>query len=158
VAEVLTEYARRGRQFRLACCVYPTAPFVTAEMLLAGSRLLEEDPELQSVVPVVRFGHPILRALKIEDGRLVPIWPEHMTTRSQDLPTAYHDVGQFYWLRVGPFLQSRRLFARQTAAVVLPDWVAQDIDDEADWAVAETKFEVIRRLGLRAGSGEPGPA
>ena len=26
-------------------------------------------------------------------------WPEHELTRSQDLPEAYHDAGQFYWGR-----------------------------------------------------------
>ena len=63
---------------------------------------------------------------------------------------AYHDVGQFYWLRVDSFLRHRRLFAPQTAPLILPEWAVQDIDNENDWVVAETKFEVIQRLGLRA--------
>ena len=38
LVEVLTAYAERGRRFDRACCIYPTAPFVTAEMLADGCR------------------------------------------------------------------------------------------------------------------------
>ncbi len=31
--EVLEEYEKRGEHFELGCCIYPTAPFVTAEKL-----------------------------------------------------------------------------------------------------------------------------
>ena len=31
--EVLDEYEKRGRKFEVACCIYPTAPFVTANRL-----------------------------------------------------------------------------------------------------------------------------
>ncbi len=154
LVEVLTEYARRDRPFQTACCIYPTAPFITGDMLQAGSRLLAANAALDSVVPVVQFSYPILRGLKIENERLSMIWPEHMNTRSQDLAPAYHDVGQFYWFRVKSFLRTRRLFAPNTAPIVLPEWVVQDIDNENDWVVAETKFEVIRRLGLQAGFGQ----
>jgi N-acylneuraminate cytidylyltransferase len=145
LVEVLAEYAARGRQFDLGCCLYPTAPFVTGEALRAGARLLAEDPDLQTVVPVVRFGYPIQRSFRIENNRLQLMWPEHVSTRSQDLPPAYHDVGQFYWFRVAEFLRTRRLFAERTAPIVLPEWAAQDIDTEDDWVLAETKYEVLRR-------------
>ena len=146
LVEVLTEYAGRGKRFDMACCIYPTAPFVTAEMLADGHRTLANDSRLESVVPVVRFGYPIQRALKIEDGRLGMIWPENLNKRSQDLMPAYHDAGQFYWFRVEAFLQSRRLFAANTAPVILPEWAVQDIDNEDDWMLAETKYEVLQRL------------
>jgi N-acylneuraminate cytidylyltransferase len=149
LAEVLAEYGRRGRRFDFGCCLYPTAPFVTADFLSAGLRLLRDDPELDSVVPVVRFGYPIQRALKIENGRLGMICPENLTRRSQDLPPAYHDVGQFYWFRVESFLRCRQLFAPKTAPLVVPEWSVQDIDNEDDWVMAETKYEVVRRLRSR---------
>ncbi len=149
LVEVLTEYAHRGRQFDMACCIYPTAPFVTAEVLNDGQRRLLSDPALDSVVPVVRFGYPIQRALKIEDGRLAMIWPENLSVRSQDLMPAYHDVGQFYWFRVEPFLRHRCLFAPNTAPIVVPEWSVQDIDNEDDWILAETKYQVLQDLRAR---------
>jgi N-acylneuraminate cytidylyltransferase len=149
LVEVLAEYQKRDRRFDFACCIYPTAPFVTAASLLEGFRKLTLDAELDSVVPVVRFGYPIQRALKIENTRLSMIWPENLNARSQDLMPAYHDVGQFYWLRVPSFLRSRRLFAANTAPIVVPEWSVQDIDNEDDWIIAETKYEVLQRLQSR---------
>src|ERR1051326_5148317 len=146
LVEVLTEYARRGRRFDVGCCIYPTAPFVPGRGLADGLPRLSEDRELDSVVPVVRFGYPIQRALKIRDGRLTMICPENLNVRSQDLMPAYHDVGQFYWFRVEPFLRHKRLFAPNTAAVVVPEWSVQDIDNEDDWIMAETKYEVVQRM------------
>lgn len=146
LVEVLTDYAAQGRMFELACCLYPTAPFVTSEMLIAGFRRLRDDPGLDSVIPVARFGYPVQRALKIENDRLSLIWPETLNSRSQDLMPAYHDVGQCYWFRVEPFLRNRRLFTSKTAPLVVPAWSVQDIDNEDDWIVAETKYEVMQRF------------
>ncbi len=145
LVEVLDEYRRRDRDFDTACCIYPTAPFITAETLATGYQLLQDNPEAETVVPVVQFSFPILRGLKIEDGRLQFIWPEHMMTRSQDLAPAYHDVGQFYWFRTAPFLRERRLFTERTLPIVLPERVVQDIDNEEDWVIAEMKYQMLHQ-------------
>ena len=39
--EVLEEYEKRGEHFELGCCIYPTAPFVTAEKLTEAVGKLE---------------------------------------------------------------------------------------------------------------------
>ena len=142
--EVLHAYAGRGRAFQLACCIYPTAPFVSAEALNRGRTLLEANGELATVIPVTRFSFPVQRGVWVREGRLVPIQPEHMLTRSQDLEPAYHDAGQFYWVRVEDFLHERALVTSRTAAVLLPESQVQDIDTEEDWALAEMKFRLTR--------------
>ena len=55
--EVLEEYEKRGKNFSYMACIYPTAPFVTAEKLRAAFRLLVEE-EASGVMPVVRFSFP----------------------------------------------------------------------------------------------------
>ena len=42
--------------------------------------------------------------------------------------------------------ENRRLFAPNTAPLVVPEWSVQDIDNEDDWVMAETKYEVVQRL------------
>jgi N-acylneuraminate cytidylyltransferase len=144
IVEVLRAYEERGRAFALACCIYPTAPFVSAEALNRGRTLLEADSELATVLPVTRFSFPVQRGVWVRGGRLVPIQPEHMLTRSQDLEPAYHDAGQFYWVRVEDFLRERALVTPRTAAVLLPESQVQDIDTEEDWSLAEMKFRLMR--------------
>ena len=141
--EVIARYQEEGRVFDLACCLYPTAPFVRAEDLRAGKeRLLAGDFDV--IMPVAAFSYPIWRSLKRgDDGRLRLNFPEHLNARSQDLPPAYHDAGQWYWFRTAPFLRDRVLMGENTGSVLLPAARVQDIDTEEDWALAELKHERI---------------
>jgi pseudaminic acid cytidylyltransferase len=143
--EVLGQYRERGTEWDNICCIYPTAPFVSAEVLKAGMKTLLGDPKTNAVISVVRFSYPIQRALKLRDGHISMFQPEHLTSRSQDLETAFHDAGQFYWLKTRPFLTSKSLMAAGTAGLELPERRVQDIDTEEDWALAEMKFQMLHR-------------
>lgn len=143
--EVLVEYCQRRQEFDMACCIYPTAVFVTGEQLRAGLRRLQET-DVDVVIPVVRFSSPIQRAFHIENGTLGMIWPEYRNVRSQDIPPAYHDAGQFYWVKVASFLEQKTLFARHTVALELSESAVQDIDTLADWNIAEMKYRMMRSL------------
>ena len=69
--------------------------------------------------------------------------PEHKLTRSQDLESAYHDAGQFYWGKTKSFLEEREIFSNLSATVVLPYWRVVDIDTEEDWRYAELLFRTL---------------
>lgn len=143
--EVLTSYKNQGRTFDQGCCIYPTAPFVTAQLLdLAHARLSEGD--FDTVFPVLRYSYPIWRSLKVEEGKALMNWPEHLQSRSQDLPHAFHDAGQFYWFRVESFLKKRVLFTDNSGVVELSELEAQDIDSETDWKLAELKYKLLYNL------------
>jgi N-acylneuraminate cytidylyltransferase len=130
-----------------ACCIYPTAPFVRAEFLRQGLELLSGSDAV-SVFSITTFAFPIQRALRIEEGGgLSMMWPEYEMSRSQDLPEAYHDAGQFYWLRSAEFLREGRMYSSRSLPVLVPRWLVQDIDTLEDWKRAELMFEVLRREG-----------
>lgn len=139
--EVLAEYEKRGECFDTLCCVYPTAPFVTAERLRQAVSLLEESGA-DSVLPVVRFSFPPQRCVVIKEGRLQFKWPEYAQTRSQDLEPFYHDAGQFYCLRVKSFLEQRALVMDHTVPLIMPEMEIQDIDTEEDWELAQVKYRM----------------
>ena len=143
LVEVIEAYRARGVRFDTACCIYPTAPFLTGETLYEGYRRLLAGP-FDTVIPVAAFEYPIWRALTRSDtGQIDLTWPENRLKRSQDLPPAYHDAGQFYWFRVEPFLRERVLMGSNTGSILLPESHVQDIDTEADWAMAEFKHRWI---------------
>jgi N-acylneuraminate cytidylyltransferase len=150
VIEVLEEYRRRGCEFDRACCIYPTAPFVTAARLREASDLLDASGA-DAVVPVTPFTFPIWRSFTIDRDRLAFNWPEHALTRSQDLTPAYHDCGQFYFVRTSPFLAQGRLIMENTRPIVVSPAEAQDIDTEDDWTIAELKYSLMQRSGERCG-------
>jgi len=90
-----------------------------------------------SVRPIVRFSYPIQRAFKYADGQVCMFHPEFMKTRSQDLETAYHDAGQFYWFRF-----EKGLSGPKRGAIIIPQEEVQDIDTPEDLKMAEYKYKV----------------
>lgn len=127
------------------CCLYATAPFARAGDIRDGARRLDE---ADFALPVTRFGFPIQRAVRLTpEGRLEMFDPARFSVRSQDLEEAWHDAGQFYWGRTAAWRRADTLFGPATAAIPLPRWRVQDIDDEEDWARAEVLARVLQERG-----------
>ena len=94
--EVIRRYRELGQRFDYMCCIYPTAPFLTAEKLKEAMRLMELEQPV-SVMPVVRFSYPPQRCfVQREDGTIAYKYEEYLRSRSQDLEPIYHDAAQFY--------------------------------------------------------------
>lgn len=130
----------RGEAPGALCCLYATAPFVQPEDLRAGKALLADH---DYAVPVTTFAFPIQRAMRIVQGGLEMIQPEHRETRSQDLEEAWHDCGQFYWGQARAWRERRPIFGPATAPICLPRWRVQDIDTPEDWTRAEAMFKAL---------------
>ncbi len=148
-AEVLTEviqsYLKIGRSFARACCIYPTAPFVTPEKLRAAMALLQEG-HTEVVIPVTPFSFSPLRAMIIRQNKLQYCHPEYADSRSQDLEIMYHDCGQFYCFKPDVLLRKKRLLTDSVKALIVPEQEVQDIDTLQDWEIAEIKYQ---RLVMR---------
>ncbi|ACS81678.1 pseudaminic acid cytidylyltransferase [Maridesulfovibrio salexigens] len=137
-----------GINAKHACCIYPTAPFVRPADLKEGFELLTSK-DAHSVLAVTTFPFPIQRALRINSkGFMEMFWPEHEMTRSQDLPEAYHDAGQFCWVNCKKFRKNNRMYSEETIPVTLPRNLVQDIDTLEDWEAAEVKFEILKKQSL----------
>ena len=125
------------------CCLYATAPFVEAGDLRKGLQILQSNSVIEFAFPVTRFPFPIQRALTVKDGQLEMIQPEYELTRSQDLPEAVHDAGQFYWGRTEAFDRQDGFYSARSAPVMIPNHRAQDIDTPEDWNRAELLFRAL---------------
>ncbi|MDB5275549.1 MAG: CMP-N-acetylneuraminic acid synthetase [Ferruginibacter sp.] len=144
--EVLRQLDEIGKTYNDACCIYPTAPFISTSILEKGYRLLKEG-NYDSVFPVCAFSYPVMRSLKMEKaGKVFMQWPENIDKRSQDLPPFYHDAGQFYWINVLAFLEKQKLFTDKSGAVILNELQVQDIDNEMDWKIAELKYSLLTKV------------
>jgi len=142
--EVLGSYEKKEEYFDMGCCIYPTAPFVTAEKLKdACSRF--EASNADSLIPVVSFSYPPKRGMVIRKDRLVFEYPQYMDTRSQDLETIYHDAGQFYLFKTKSFLEYQKLFVGEVLPYPISELEVQDIDTMTDWEIAELKYKLMQR-------------
>ncbi|MCX5871344.1 MAG: pseudaminic acid cytidylyltransferase [Deltaproteobacteria bacterium] len=133
----------QGFDVSAVCCIYATAPFVQVADLKRGLEVLNSDG-WDYVFTVTDFAAPIFRSFKqTTEGGIEMFFPEHFGTRSQDLPTALHDAGQFYWGRPTAWLKGKRIFDRHSKPVIIPRWRVQDIDTQDDWERAEILASII---------------
>ena len=142
--EVLEMYKDKRECFDRVCCIYPTAPFVTARKLQeAMSRL--DLVKADALVPVVRFSYPPQRSFIMHNKKISYKWPENISLRSQDLEPFYHDAGQFYLINTETFLSEKSLVPTNTSAYELSEQEVQDIDTFDDWEIAEMKYMLMQK-------------
>jgi pseudaminic acid cytidylyltransferase len=129
-----------------ACCIYAAAPFVQAGDLRTGLDLLRKDPGAEFAFPVTTFPFPIFRSLRIDGNRVRMFWPENELTRSQDLPEAWHDAGQFYFGTKPAWSRSGGFFTAAAIGMPVPRHRVQDIDTQEDWVRAELMFSLQTQI------------
>ena len=140
--EVLDYYKKQGTDFEYVCCIYPTAPFVTADKLKKAYRIIKESDGYQ-LNPVVAYSFPPQRGVVIRNGELQMVQPQHRLTRSQDLETYYHDCGQFYFYREDKLVEGNGVITEHIVPLVVSELEVQDIDNETDWKLAEMKYQLM---------------
>ena len=149
VAHALDWCSNNGCSVESACCIYATAPFISGDYLSQGFTKLRSTPDAEIVFSVTTFAFPIFRALKIlENGRVGMFFPENELVRSQDLPDAWHDAGQFYWGTEAAFKRNIGVFSANSYPIILPRYLVQDIDTLEDWERAERMFRVTQNLSI----------
>ncbi len=147
-AAVIVHALQQLPHFDFACCVYATAPLLQARFLRQGLELLEQHPDKSFAFSVTDFGFPVQRALTLDgQGALTALYPEFRNTRSQDLPAAFQDAGQFYWGRSEAWLRGEILYSPASLPVILPRHLVQDIDTTEDWKRAEYLYAALKAGG-----------
>lgn len=145
--EVLNIYHKSGYHFSNVCCLYPTAPFVTAEKLRqAYEHWIKSGAD--GLIPVVPFSYPPLRGLTVQNNRVSMKWPEYTFARSQDMETFYHDCGQFYFIRTDTLMCEKNLICKNLLPMTVPELEVQDIDNKTDWELAELKYQLLQDKGI----------
>jgi N-acylneuraminate cytidylyltransferase len=143
IAHATQWFIDQGFVVSAVCCIYATAPFVQVKDLIKGLQALESG-RWSYAFSATDFAAPIFRAFtEISEGGIEMFFPEHFLTRSQDLPRALHDAGQFYWGQPSAWLEGKRIFDRHSMPIIIPRWYVQDIDNEEDWIRAEMLAPMI---------------
>lgn len=143
IFEVLDRYEALGKTFDVVCCLYSTAPFVTADRLKESFALLGEN--VDASFTMVQYSYPVQRSLKINsEGFMEMNFPQYFDARSQDLQPIYHDAGQFYFAKINAFKEEKRLWCKRTVPLVLSELEVQDLDTLTDWQLAEMKYKLTR--------------
>ena len=125
IGHAVKSLENNGDEIRYVCCLYATAPLLKMNYLIKGYDLIFRSFE------------------KLENGSLKMFFPEHYSSRSQDLSEAFHDAGQFYWANAKVWKDKPNGFGENSTIVELPNYLVQDIDTMEDWVRAENLFKLL---------------
>lgn len=144
VKHAIEFFEQQGRPVAFVCCIFATAPMVSAADIKRGLEELRSDNTFRSALAVTTFEFPVQRALKLNaENGLEMLHPEHRLARSQDLEECYHDAGQFFWI-------NNRYDESQDYRGIKPVFIdrrrVQDIDTLEDWQVAEYQYKVLELM------------
>jgi pseudaminic acid cytidylyltransferase len=117
-------------------CIYPTAT-LTSE-IFADALAVAQGAGDKFVISVGRHRSPMERALVLGDNGVMALEdPEHLLTRTQDLPSRYFDAGKFYVATAALWRESTTMMASAFVPYFVPDWASVDIDEPEDLPVAQ---------------------
>lgn len=140
VKHAMEVFEQAGKKVDYVCCIYATAPFLSAERLKEGLHRLAADNTKQFAFSVTSFPFPVQRAIRLHEGGVSPVEPAQIGKRSQDLEEYYHDAGQFYWGTRCAWKEDKATFAPHSIPIILPRYLVQDIDTPEDWKRAELMY------------------
>ena len=142
--EVVNKYKEQGKDFDTICCLYSTAPFVTADRLKEASFQINDT--IDACFTIVQYSYPIQRSLRINEANCVEMkFPEHLKSRTQDLEKVYHDAGQFYFVKTDALVKEKTVWCKRTAPLILSELEVQDLDTLTDWQLAEMKYQLLMK-------------
>ena len=142
LTEVINEYKKNGVEFDEFSCIYPTAPFITGDLLIEAYNKFKSE-NANALIPVVKFSFPPQRAFVIKDKYIDVFDKDSFLKRSQDLQPLYHDCGQFYIYKTREFIENDKVIIDNTIAYEIDESYVQDIDTIEDWHLAELKYEIL---------------
>ena len=141
IADALMNLKGETDQSDLVCCIYPVTPLLNSSRLKEAKELLSGG-DWDFVFGAIQFESPIERAFyKNATGEVLFRDYKFVETRTQDLPSSYHDSGQFYFGRRSAWISRSTVLGANSTFIQLDKHEVIDIDTEEDWALAEYIFE-----------------
>lgn len=143
IAHAIEYYEANGVYPDAVCCIYATAPFIDTKDIISAFVTFDQE-NWDFCFTATDFPAPVFRAFhEGQGGGVEMFFPENFKTRSQDLPEALHDAGQFYWGKPEAWKEERAIFSESSKAFRIPRWRVQDIDTEDDWVRAEAMADIL---------------
>jgi len=138
--EVIAHAADVMPDYDIVGCIYPTSVFATPQLL---RKAVNELGDANCIFTVVKYDHPIQRALKSEGGLVQFANEDFRNVRTQDCEPRYHDAGQLFVMRREPLVRTRNLYSERMKPIIVNESEIQDIDTLEDWHNAEMKYEML---------------
>jgi pseudaminic acid cytidylyltransferase len=148
-ADVLDRLDPDGDRFDVVCQLMANCPLTRAADV-ADSFHQFDATGADAQVSVVRYGwqNPWWAMRRSERLELVPLFPDQLLQRSQDLPELFCPTGAVWWARADVLRRTRTFHVPNRTGWEMPWQRGIDIDTEDDWDLVEVLgAKLLRRLG-----------
>ncbi len=144
ILDVIKRLEKEIESVDLVACVYPCIPLISVTEIKNIYHMALNNQKGYTF-PVASFPYPVQRALYLNKRRNVEmLFPEHYSSRSQDLAETFHDAGCMYFATPQVWRQSSKIFSSMSRGVPIPRYMVQDIDTPEDWMHAELLYKMIK--------------
>ena len=139
--EFISKFSNKIGKIKYLTCIYPCSPFVTVDLLKKSLKIIQKK-DVDTVLPIVEFSHPIQRSFSVTNKNKIKFSDNLITKRTQDFSINFHDAGMFYTINVEKFIKSKKILTDNTEAIIIDKNMSQDIDNHSDWKLAEIKYKL----------------
>lgn len=132
IKHAINFFKNENINFKNICCIYPSAPLVTIELLKKGLNLIKNKKN-DFAFPVTQYEYPIQRALELDNQNIKKMFNgKFYKSNSNNLKPYYHDCGQFYWGKEKAWIEEKKIFDKKSKIIKVPSYLGIDIDTKED--------------------------
>ncbi|HET8984304.1 MAG TPA: acylneuraminate cytidylyltransferase family protein [Trueperaceae bacterium] len=150
-SQMVAWLGERGELFDMVAQLLPNCPLRTAEDVRDSHDAFVAQPHAAQV-SVTRYGwqNPWWALERDETGAARPLFADKLMQRSQDLPPLFCPTGAVWWATTEALLEHGTFHLQRRALFELAWEHGVDIDDEADFELAEVLLARRATTGNRA--------
>lgn len=135
-------FAAAGKRHDEVWLLMASAPLIETSDLVGAARLFADAGSEMPVLSVAAYPSPVEWAFRKDtQGRLVPVQPQALSMRSQDIEPCFYDTGSFCVFSARAVLSSSdEVHQPRYLGYPLPRRKAVDIDDLEDFDLVEALY------------------
>jgi len=140
---VVEKYETMNVKFDEIWLFMPCSPLITVNQIIDASSLYRKYKGKYALTTISQYPVPIEWAFNLgKDNQLIPLQPNMLSKRSQDLKKKYFDTGSFAIFSRSCIINSEGASPNtKFIGFELPKETSIDIDEEEDWLNAELLYK-----------------
>ena len=112
------------------CYIFPTAILVSFKLIrIYYLQFIKSNKDFS--INIKKFDHPIERAFKIKNKKLLPTNKKKFHLRTQDISESYYDSGEIYFAKKESFSKNKKLF-KSKIKFIFSESKNVDLDNKKD--------------------------
>tara|TARA_Y100000590_G_scaffold441300_1_gene567780 strand:+ start:433 stop:1113 length:681 start_codon:yes stop_codon:yes gene_type:complete len=117
-------------KYDYVCYIFPTAILVSFKLIRKYYlQFIKSNKDFS--INIKKFDHPIERAFKIKNKKLLPTNKKKFHLRTQDISESYYDSGEIYFAKKESFSKNKKLF-KSKIKFIFSESKNVDLDNKKD--------------------------